>query len=281
MTDLPKYNDFHWPAVVALRELGGSASTPELDEQVSVDMGFSDQQQSILHGDGPGSEISYRMAWARSYLRKMGLATNSDRGVLSLTGAGRSVTEDELVRLRQDYLRELREKRKSRAESATEEDDVEAETTWQDELLDALLQIEPDAFERLCQRLLREANFIRTQVTGRTGDGGIDGLGTYRLSLVSFQVYFQAKRWRNSVGAKEVRDFRGAMSGRGEKGLLITTATFTADAKAEASRDGAPPVDLIDGAELCELLVRYEIGVKVKERRVIDVTVDHEAIAAL
>ncbi|MEI2728329.1 MAG: restriction endonuclease [Candidatus Nanopelagicales bacterium] len=279
MVNIPRYQDVLWPAVVALRDLGGSASISELDERLIANEGFSDEQQAVLHGDGPGSEIAYRIAWARTYLKGMGLADNSSRAVWSLTEAGRSVTREEIEPLRQELIRSQRKRVKPRDGAA--DDAAEEEASWQDELLEALLQIEPAAFERLCQRLLREAGFSRTQVTGRTGDGGIDGLGTYRLSLVSFQVFFQAKRWRNSVGAKEVRDFRGAMSGRGEKGLLITTASFTADAKAEASRDGAPPVDLVDGAALCELLARYEIGVRVRERTVLDVEVDHETIAAL
>jgi restriction system protein len=279
VVNIPRYQDVLWPAVVALRDLGGSASISELDERLIANEGFSDEQQAVLHGDGPGSEIAYRIAWARTYLKGMGLADNSSRAVWSLTEAGRSVTREEIEPLRQELIRSQRKRVKPRDGAA--DDAAEEEASWQDELLEALLQIEPAAFERLCQRLLREAGFSRTQVTGRTGDGGIDGLGTYRLSLVSFQVFFQAKRWRNSVGAKEVRDFRGAMSGRGEKGLLITTASFTADAKAEASRDGAPPVDLVDGAALCELLARYEIGVRVRERTVLDVEVDHETIAAL
>lgn len=279
MVNIPRYQDVLWPAVVALRDLGGSASISELDERLIANEGFSDEQQAVLHGDGPGSEIAYRIAWARTYLKGMGLADNSSRAVWSLTEAGRSVAREEIEPLRQELIRSQRKRVKPRDGAA--DDAAEEEASWQDELLEALLQIEPAAFERLCQRLLREAGFSRTQVTGRTGDGGIDGLGTYRLSLVSFQVFFQAKRWRNSVGAKEVRDFRGAMSGRGEKGLLITTASFTADAKAEASRDGAPPVDLVDGAALCELLARYEIGVRVRERTVLDVEVDHETIAAL
>lgn len=278
VTEIPRYQDLLWPAVVALRELGGSASISELEERVIADEGFTQEQQSVLHGDGPGSEIAYRLAWARTYLKGMGLVDNSARSIWSLNERGRAVTEQEIEPLRQEYIRTNRAKRVAANESS---DGPDEESTWQDELLEALLEMEPAAFERLCQRLLREADFSRTQVTGRTGDGGIDGLGTYRLSLVSFQVYFQAKRWRNSVGSKEVRDFRGAMSGRGEKGLLITTATFTADAKAEASRDGAPPVDLVDGAALCDLLVRYGIGVRTKERIVLDVVVDREAIAAI
>lgn len=281
--DVPRYQDLLWPTITALRSLGGSASISELEDQVVEEQEFSDEVQSVLHGDGPGSELSYRLAWARTYLKGMGLADNSERAVWTLTSRGRDVAQTELEPLRQEFIRR---NRKKKADSAPQEGEADpasetSESNWKEELLEALLAVEPAAFERLCQRLLREANFIKTQVTGRSGDGGIDGLGTYRLSLVSFQVYFQAKRWRNSVGSKEVRDFRGAMSGRGEKGLLITTATFTADAKAEASRDGAPPVDLVDGSALCDLLLEYEIGVKAHRRQVIDVEIDRAAIAAL
>jgi len=140
--------------------------------------------------------------------------------------------------------------------------------------LEALLALHPAAFEHLAQRLLREAGFLRAPVTGRTGDGGIDGLGIYQLSLLSFPVFFQCKRYRGSVGSSAVRDFRGAMAGRGDKGLLITTGTFTADSRAEASRDGAPLIDLIDGDRLCDLLRTYQLGVTTTVREVEDVTVN-------
>lgn len=136
------------------------------------------------------------------------------------------------------------------------------------------MSIASDAFERLAQRLLREADFDSVNVTGRSGDGGIDGLGVYRLGLVSFPVFFQCKRYRGSVSPSAVRDFRGAMAGRGDKGLLITTRTFTADAKKEATRDGAPPIDLIDGDRLCDLLKTYGLGVHTTTRTVEDITLD-------
>jgi len=122
-----------------------------------------------------------------------------------------------------------------------------------------------DAFERLARSV---------SVTGQSGDGGIDGLGVYRLGLVSFPVFFQCKRYRGSVGASAVRDFRGAMAGRGDKGLLITTGSFTSDAKKEATRDGAPPIDLIDGERLCELLKRYELGVNLAIRTIEDIQIE-------
>ncbi len=136
------------------------------------------------------------------------------------------------------------------------------------------MKLSPGDFERLSQRLLREEGFINTQVTGRSGDGGIDGQGVYRLSLLSFQVFFQCKRYIGSVGAGAIRDFRGAMVGRGDKGLLITTGTFTSNAQAEATRDGAPPIDLIDGARLCELLKNHRLGVHVTMRIIEDVSID-------
>ena len=121
----------------------------------------------------------------------------------------------------------------------------------------------PDAFERLSQRLLRECGFTQVEVTGRSGDGGIDGKGVLRLGgLVNFQVVFQSKRYTGTVGTSVVRDFRGAMIGRADKGLIISTGTFSRDARAEAIRDGAPAIDLVDGQELASLLKQYELGVQ-------------------
>ena len=128
---------------------------------------------------------------------------------------------------------------------------------------------------------MREAGFVSATVTGKSGDGGIDGIGVYRVSLLSFPVFFQCKRYVGSVGSGAVRDFRGAMSGRGDKGLLITTGTFTSEAKRESTRDGAPPVDLIDGDQLCDLLKQYELGVHCSVRQIEDVAVDSEFFAEL
>ena len=139
------------------------------------------------------------------------------------------------------------------------------ELPWQDLLLDCLLKMNPGAFERLCQKILRESGFIKVDVTGRSGDGGIDGIGVLRINLLSFHVFFQCKRWKGSVGASAIRDFRGAMVGRADKGLVMTTGTFTADARKEATRDGAPAIDLVDGEDLCDLLKRLRIGVSTQK----------------
>ena len=175
-----------------------------------------------------------------------------------------------------DSFRERRLARRASQAAGAEggDEEAEAEGGWKDQLIARLLQLPPDGFERLAQRILREAGFVNVTVTGKSGDGGIDGAGTYRLSLVSFPVYFQCKRYKGTVTPGVVRDFRGAMAGRGEKGLLITTGSFTRDAQAEATRDGAPPVELIDGDRLCDLLKEFRLGVDVRERIAEDVTVN-------
>lgn len=234
----------------------------------------------MLHKGGPRSEVEYRLAWARTYLKGMGALTNAARGVWETTEAGRNLQQDEIESLRKKYTAKLRKERRRRKQAAADAgadvspDDEDGDIDdWREELLQVMLAMPPEAFEQLAQRLLRAAGFINTKVTVRSGDGGIDGAGVYRLSLVSFPVFFQCKRYKGSVGPEKVRDFRGAMAGRGDKGLLITTGTFTADARTEATRDGAPPIDLIDGERLCELLKELGLGVRTTERVVEDVEV--------
>jgi restriction system protein len=276
-----------WPTLQAVAELGGSGSIGEIVETVIKREGFSNAQQAVLHNSGPETEIGYRLGWARTYLKGMGLLTNSVRGIWALTDEGAALVADpsateerrrERVReIWSTYLVELRNTRKATQSDAGGEPGVPEPTTevsWKEQLLAQLMGMQPDAFERLAQRLLREADFDSVNVTGQTGDGGIDGLGIYRLGLMSFPVFFQCKRYRGSVGSGAVRDFRGAMAGRGDKGLLITTGSFTADAKKEATRDGAPAIDLIDGDRLCGLLKQYDLGVRTATRTVEDVTID-------
>ena len=161
----------------------------------------------------------------------------------------------------------------------TEEEDLLADVlpidadSWRETLSETLLNMHPAAFERLCQRVLRESGFIEVEVTGQSGDGGIDGRGIIRFAgLISFPVLFQCKRNSGNVGSGVVRDLRGAMQGRADRGLILTTGGFTRDAHAEATRDGAPPIDLIDGELLMDKLKELRLGVRV--RMIEDVTVD-------
>ncbi|MDE2391306.1 MAG: restriction endonuclease, partial [Rhodospirillales bacterium] len=146
-----------------------------------------------------------------------------------------------------------------------------AHPDYRSQLVELMRQLPPAGFERLSQRLLREAGFSQVVVTGKSNDGGIDGHGTLQVNpLVSFKVLFQCKRYANSVSSPDIRNFRGAMAGRADKGIIITTGTFTAEALREASRDGVPPIELIDGERLIDLLERLELGLKPVQTYAID-----------
>jgi restriction system protein len=160
--------------------------------------------------------------------------------------------------------------------TATPESLTEAAVTdWREQLLETLLAMAPAAFERLAQRILREAGFVQVEVTGRSGDGGIDGNGVLRLNgLLSFHVSFQCKRWQGSVGPATIREFRGAMAGRADKGLIITTGSFTKEASREATREGAAAIDLVDGTQLVDML--KSLGLGVMTRQVEEVVVEQD-----
>jgi restriction system protein len=252
----------------ALHGLGGSASIEELEQKVAQELNLSDQDLAVAH-DERRSEFSYRLAWARTHLKRFGLLENSSRGIWALTPDGQHTNDvDSNAVMR--HLREL-----DRSKRVHNSDDEEANQRWEDEALAALKTMAPEAFERLSQRLLRESGFIQVEVTGRSGDGGIDGRGVVKLaSILSFHVHFQSKRYKDSVGASVIRDFRGAMVGRADKGIIITTGTFTREAKLEALRDGAPPLDLVDGEDLVRMLKKYNLGVSTKQRVIEEVLVD-------
>lgn len=293
---IPTYVEMMLPTLHAVERLGGSGTKEEIDEAALEIMGLSDEQIAVefpAESTQSGSKVIHRLAWARSYLKKFGALDNSTRGVWTLEPPARAFldlpADAAVAALRaadQDARRELRAKRLAGAAAAGDagSDDEPPEGSpsddsggqadssgdWRAVLLTRLNELSPAAFERLAQRLLREAGFRNVEVTGRSGDRGIDGVGVYRPLLVSFPIYFQCKKWAGSVGSSEVRDFRGAMSGRGEKGVLITTGTFTAEARREATRDGAPPVDLIDGRELCDLLKEYRLGVRTRSIELVE-----------
>lgn len=272
---VPSFDKFIDPTLRALHRLGGSASIQELVNAVIADLGLPEEITEVPHGKGSQTEVEYRCAWARNYLKNYGLIENSERGVWALTPEGAkvpSVDPKEVVREVHRKHREARETRKGETPSGAE---GAGELGWREQLLEVLLQIEPTAFERLCQRLLREAGFIEVEVTRRSGDGGIDGYGTMRIAgLISFNVLFQSKRYRGNIGPEVVRDFRGAMVGRADKGVLITTGGFTREARREATRDGAPPIDLMDGELLAEKLKELGLGVKVRMVEEVEVNAD-------
>ncbi|MFO1193196.1 MAG: restriction endonuclease [Rhodoferax sp.] len=260
---------FFGPLLDALRGLGGSAKPDEAVDRVSADLGISDE---ILNETLPsgGSRFRNQVAWARFYLVREGLISSSKHGVWSLTESGirTHLTQEQSRNLFLKWVKIFQEQRKQKAGSEPIAEKVAegsggVSKDYRNETLDVLLSLPPAGFERLSQRLLREAGFTQVVVTGQSGDGGIDGFGILQVNpLVSFKVLFQCKRYTKSVAPSQVRDFRGAMSGRADKGIIITTGTFTAEARREATRDGAPPIELIDGEKLIDMLERFELGLK-------------------
>ena len=147
----------------------------------------------------------------------------------------------------------------------------EENKSWRIKLSNILHEMDPFAFERLSQRLLRECGFMEVKVTKKTNDGGIDGTGKLKINgIITFNIAFQCKRYKEPVSAKEIRDFRGSMKSDIEKGIFITTSTFTQAAKKEAIEEGKKTIDLIDGEDFIEKLIEYEIGVKEVKSYVVD-----------
>lgn len=275
---VPKYDELFEPLLKAMRQLGGSASVTEQEDAVAALLKLSEKDISEIHR-GTRTKLAYRLAWARHYLKHFGIIENSARGVWSLTPDASKHSKLD----KEEVKRVVNAQRNPEGEPPkAEREEIEENPTWEDKLLEIVRAIPPTAFERLCQRLLRESGFIHVEVTGRAGDGGIDGKGVVRIGgLLSFHVKFQSKRYKGSVGASVVRDFRGAMDGRADKGLLITTGTFTREARAEAQRDGARPIDLVDGEELVEKLKQLRIGVDVQEKIVEEVVIREDYFRAI
>lgn len=281
--NVPTFDLFFNPVIQALKSLGGSGTIEEINTRVAEIAQLSDEQLEVLHDPGKSSttEFEYRIAWTRTYLKKYGLLENSSRAVWSLTSKGLQVDRVDPKAVKQ-FVNDQRQHTAIIAEQAELLDNVAPERSWHDELGDVLLHMSPDAFERLAQRLLRESGFIQVEVTGRSGDGGIDGKGILRLGgLLSFHVIFQCKRYQGSVSASQIRDFRGAMVGRADKGLLITTGNFTKDVMREATRDGAPAIDLIDGDQLIAKLKELGLGVTSTKVEIEQITVEREWFASL
>ncbi len=284
MKTMPTFDSLMNPLLIALTHLGGSGSIDEIYEKVVELEGFCEEVLSVIHNPEKSyqTEVGYRLAWARTYLKKYGLLENSSRGIWSLTQAAKEkkeVNPKEVVKLvrQQDKAESAQKKKVAGNDIELAENDMPEESEkWREELHQLLTRdLSPDAFERLTQRLLRESGFVQVEVTGKTGDGGIDGKGIAKIhGFMSFHVFFQCKKYQGSVSAGAIRDFRGAMVGRADKGLFITTGTFTPAAVKEATRDGAPPIDLVDGEHLAEKL--KELGLGVKTEMVEKVTLDKE-----
>jgi restriction system protein len=272
----PEFVRFVGPVLAALNELGGSGRPDEVRSAIAKALNISETEQALRLPSRVQSRFENEVHWARFYLAKGGYIDASRHGVWTLTEKARTLGRVTPAQGREIYRTVAAVFRKSRGKASPAEDSraadervapaTEADHTFVNyrESVAASLQALPAAgFERFCQRLLREAGFEEVTVTGRSGDGGIDGIGILQVNaLVSFKVLFQCKRYTGSVTPSQVRDFRGAMMGRADKGIMLTTGSFTSDARKEAVRDGVPPIELVDGEKLMNMLEQLELGLR-------------------
>lgn len=268
MNQIPTFDALMAPLYQVIKELGGSASIEEMEEKVGELLKLSEQQLEQPHNPEKSNqtEFGYRLAWARTYLKQYGVIQNSSRGIWVIAKDVAVIDPQVVVRTVREQYKQSRDSSGEVVSDISQEELPDVAEQWRSQLYRVLIdEMSPAAFERLVQRLLRESGFIHVEVTGRTGDGGIDGKGIVRVSgLLSFHVNFQCKKYAGTVSASHVRDFRGAMVGRADKGLFITTGSFSRDAIKEATRDGAPPLDLIDGDQLAEMLKELRLGISVQ-----------------
>ena len=272
---VPHYYDLMNPLLAALKTLGGSGSNDEILNQVTSDLAIPDEVADILHGDRQNmTEIAYQLNWAKSYLKNYGILENSARGVWAIKPEHMTTESVDAKQIVADVVKKTRAKRTTptsvEVDALTDDDPTndgvdtpDEMKPWRERLADILQNMDPYGFERLAQRLLRECGFSDVQVTKKSGDGGIDGSGKLLINgIFSFNVAFQCKRYKGSVGAAEIRDFRGSVSNSIEKGIMITTGTFSKAARDEATDPGKKQVDLIDGEALIDKIAQYGLGVK-------------------
>jgi restriction system protein len=262
----PEFVRFFRPILSILRESGATGTPAEIVDRSIEIAGVSEQEQQAVNKNGQ-SRIRNQVHWARQYLVWAGFLDSSRRGIWTLTEKGRLADLSKLNPL--DVFKTVQKEKKQVVIEKQSPDRPDSEPAPDDEellphrvrILEIIRSLPPEGFERLSQRLLRESGFQHVSVTGRTGDGGIDGIGTLQMNpFVSFNVLFQCKRYKGAVTPSQVRDFRGAMMGRADKGIIISTGTFTLEAKKEARRDGVPPIELVDGEALVNMFEKLEVG---------------------
>lgn len=275
-TKKPQFLRFMIPVIEVLKDLGGSGSASEVTEEIIDQYDISSNELEKVNKNG-GSNIKNQIAWVRFYLTKSGLLDSSKRGIWSLTEKGMSTnlnvedvynlfkeTQSIFSKSKKDLGVKKDEYEDNILDSAEPEYFFNEQKNYREQLVELLQnKISASGFERLTKRLLRESGFIKVEVTGKSNDGGIDGIGVLEINpLISFKVLFQCKRWKNNIPPSEIRDFRGAMAGRADKGIFLTTGSFSQEAKKEAVRDGAAPIELVDIEKLINMLEKLELGLK-------------------
>ena len=268
MTAIPNYATLIEATFSALKMLGGSGKNDEINSKVAEILELSNEVQDIPHLNSSSlSEVNYRCAWARTILKNYGALENSARSVWTIKPefTGIDSVDGAIVEKFRNIKSEKTQKFNTAEEKMEEQgvDVPEEVKPWRKRLYEVLINMDPYGFERLTQRVLRECGFTNVVVTKKSGDGGIDGTGKLKINgIFSFNIAFQCKRYQGSVGAGDIRDFRGSLTTDIEKGVFITTGSFSKPAIEEASNPGKQQIDLIDGEEFITKLAEFGIGVK-------------------
>ena len=268
---IPGRHDLLIPTLTALSQSGGSATIRELEERVPRISELTEEQLAVVIEKGTKKgrrQVFYNMDWARTYLKKAGVVNNLKRATWSITPEGWAYlrmdplqAEQQIINRAQKVIKAERESRRGKTARSGETGSGD----WKRTLLDILKDMKLTDFEKLIVKLLREIGFVSLK------DVNLEGV--WKTPVLNIQVYIQCKRYVASVGAGALRKFRIAMAGRGDRGLFITTSTFTVESKEVAARV-MPHIDLIDGEELCNLLKKHRLGVTAEERVVEDISVD-------
>ena len=265
---IPSYSKLIETTFIALKELGGSGKNDEINNKATEILNLPDEVVESPHKDKNMTELNYRLAWSRTLLKNYRAIENSQRAVWSITP---EFVDRETVDGK--YIEKNCRKPLNNTLEDENIDDEDIENSgielpeeikpWRIRLLDVLLKMNPYSFEKLIQRLLREMGFEDVKVTKKSGDGGIDGTGKFKINgIFSFNIAFQCKRYKDPVGAPEIRDFRGSLTTDIEKAVFITTSTFSKAAMEEADTKGKQKIDLMTGEELISKLAEFEVGVK-------------------
>jgi len=276
----PEFLKYVNPVLKTLQANGGAGNSSNVIEQIIEQLGITDEELEEVLSNGQ-SRIRNQIQWARFYLFKAGLIDNAQRGIWRLTNEGleKNLSDEDVYSLFKGVQESVKKSPTDAPIKVDKKSEAKfEETATEDEehtigLLNIIQNLPAAGFEKLCKRLLTEIGINDITITGGSGDQGIDGKGLVKLNdVVSLNIVFQCKRYKETVSPHHVRDFRGAMQGRGEKGLIITTGRFTKEAKNEANRDGVTPIELIDGNRLVELFEKHHLGLK----PVIVYEIDHE-----
>lgn len=256
------------PLLDALRDLGDSGKPMEVSNKIAENLKLPDTVLDSTLKSG-GGRFHNQVAWARQYLVWEGYLDSSKFGTWKLTEKGKTakITVQQAGDIFKKWVDIHQKARKDKSdnqiiEEQEENPPEEIQESSHPELIDILQGLSPSGFEKVCKELLRESGFENVVVTGQSHDGGIDGFGMLELNpFVSFKVLFQCKRYKGSVPRAHVGDFRNAMIGRAEKGIILTTGTFSNEAIREATREGAPKIELVDGEKLVKMFEKVELGV--------------------